>query len=82
MSLASIAQIRPILKSSALRAIYNAGLHGLNLATYSGMEAIWLVHRVVHQKKDSLATSLTITANFLDLVLTYFGSRVELSDNG
>lgn len=77
MSLASIAQIRPILKSGALRVIYNTGLHCLISRRYSGIGAIWLMHRVVRQKKDSLATSLTITANFLDRVLTYFGSRVE-----
>ena len=77
MSLAPIAQIRRILKSGALRATYNTGFHGLISRRYSGVGAIWLMHRVVHQKKDSLATCLTITVDFLDRVLTYFGSRVE-----
>jgi peptidoglycan/xylan/chitin deacetylase (PgdA/CDA1 family) len=36
-----------------------------------------MMHRIVREKTDSLASELTTTANFLDHALAYFGSRAD-----
>jgi peptidoglycan/xylan/chitin deacetylase (PgdA/CDA1 family) len=69
--------MRRKLKSAALKATYYSGVYRLLSRRYSGVGAIWAMHRVVYQKHDSLATNLTVTADFLEHVITYFKSRVD-----
>lgn len=75
--LSDMAKIQRTLKTATLMATYHSGLYSLISRRYSGVGAIWGMHRVVDQKRDSLATNLTITAAFLDRVLAYFKSRVQ-----
>jgi peptidoglycan/xylan/chitin deacetylase (PgdA/CDA1 family) len=72
-----LAQMRHMLKNAAFKATYHTGLHGLISRRYAGIGAIWIMHKVVEQKQDSLASYLTITTDFLDRVLTYFKDKVD-----
>ena len=55
-----------------LSTIYQAGLCGLLGRLYGGMGTIFVMHRVVSSKADSLHQALTITDAYLDHVIKYF----------
>jgi peptidoglycan/xylan/chitin deacetylase (PgdA/CDA1 family) len=57
------------LKHRILQAVYYSGLYRLISKRYSGIGTIFLIHKVVRAKTDSLATNLTITCSFLDHLL-------------
>src|SRR6516165_140009 len=61
--------IRQRLKRAALRATYYSGAYRFISPRYSGLGTIFVIHKVVFKKADSLATWLTITVDFLDRVL-------------
>jgi peptidoglycan/xylan/chitin deacetylase (PgdA/CDA1 family) len=61
--------LRHQLKQATLRAVYHSGLYRLISKKYSGLGTIFLMHKVVRTKTDSLATSLTITSDFLNHLL-------------
>src|SRR5260370_37431910 len=69
--------MRQQLKRAALRATYYSGAHRLIARRYSGIGTIFVIHKVVNEKTDSLATWLTITIDFLDRVLAYLKPRVD-----
>ena len=69
--------MRQQLKRYALRATYYSGAHRLIARRYSGIGTIFVIHKVVTEKTDSLATWLTITVDFLDRVLAHLKSRAD-----
>jgi peptidoglycan/xylan/chitin deacetylase (PgdA/CDA1 family) len=69
--------MRQQLKRVALRATYYSGAHRLISRRYSGIGTIFVIHKVVTEKTDSLATWLTITVDFLDRVLALLKTRAD-----
>jgi peptidoglycan/xylan/chitin deacetylase (PgdA/CDA1 family) len=69
--------MRRQLKRAALRATYYSGAYRLISLRYSGIGTIFVIHKVVSEKTDSLATWLTITADFLDRVLADLKTRAD-----
>jgi peptidoglycan/xylan/chitin deacetylase (PgdA/CDA1 family) len=69
--------MRQQLKRAALRATYYSGAHRLIARRYSGIGTIFVIHKVVTEKTDSLATWLTITVDFLDRVLAHLKPRAD-----
>jgi peptidoglycan/xylan/chitin deacetylase (PgdA/CDA1 family) len=69
--------MRQQLKTAALRATYYSGAHRLISRRYSGVGTIFVIHKVVTEKTDSLATWLTITVDFLDRVLALLKPRAD-----
>jgi peptidoglycan/xylan/chitin deacetylase (PgdA/CDA1 family) len=70
-------KMRRQLKRAALQATYYSGAYRLISRRYSGMGTIFVVHKVVSEKTDSLATWLTITVDFLDRVLAHLKTRAD-----
>jgi peptidoglycan/xylan/chitin deacetylase (PgdA/CDA1 family) len=69
--------MRQQLKRYALRATYYSGAHRLIARRYSGIGTIFVIHKVVTEKTDSLATWLTITVDFLDRILAHLKPRAD-----
>jgi peptidoglycan/xylan/chitin deacetylase (PgdA/CDA1 family) len=69
--------MRQQLKRAALQATYYSGAHRLVARRYSGIGTIFVIHKVVTEKTDSLATWLTITVDFLDRVLAHLKQRAD-----
>jgi peptidoglycan/xylan/chitin deacetylase (PgdA/CDA1 family) len=69
--------MRRQLKKAALQAAYYSDAYRLISRRYSGVGTIFCLHKVVCEKTDALATWLTITANFLDLVLAHFRPKAD-----
>ncbi len=53
-----------------LRGAYETGGHRLIAATFGGLGAILMLHRVVVEKQDSPAEWLTVTAEYLEATIT------------
>lgn len=66
-----------LLKRAALQVTYRSGVYRLIGRRYSGAGTIFLMHKIVRDKTDSLATLLTTTVNFLDRALAHLGSRAD-----
>jgi peptidoglycan/xylan/chitin deacetylase (PgdA/CDA1 family) len=64
--------MRQQLKKAALQAAYYSGLYHVIARRYSGAGTIFVMHKIVREKTDSLATLLTTTASFLDRALAHF----------
>jgi peptidoglycan/xylan/chitin deacetylase (PgdA/CDA1 family) len=69
--------MRQQLKRAALRATYYSGAYRLISRRYSGIGTIFAIHKVVSEKRDSLATWLTITVDYLDRVLALLKTRAD-----
>jgi peptidoglycan/xylan/chitin deacetylase (PgdA/CDA1 family) len=69
--------MRRQLKRAALLATYYSGAYRLISRRFSGIGAIFVIHKVVSEKTDALATWLTITVDFLDRVLGHLKTRAD-----
>lgn len=70
-------RMRQFSKWVAFQGIYYAGVYSLISRRYSGMGSIFLMHKVVEAKTDSLATELTISVNFLDSVIARLKPKAD-----
>jgi peptidoglycan/xylan/chitin deacetylase (PgdA/CDA1 family) len=57
--------------------MFHTGAYRLIPRRYSGIGAIFVIHKVVSDKTESLATWLTITVDFLDRVLALLKTRAD-----
>lgn len=69
--------MRSELKALALRAAWYSGLYRVTPQQYAGLGTIFLLHKMVLAKTDSLAIGITTTAGFLDRVLAELGRRAD-----
>jgi peptidoglycan/xylan/chitin deacetylase (PgdA/CDA1 family) len=73
----AVKKMRRQLKRAALQATYYSGAYRFISRRYSGIGTIFVIHKVVSKKTDSLATWLTITVDFLDRVLAHLKTRAD-----
>jgi peptidoglycan/xylan/chitin deacetylase (PgdA/CDA1 family) len=69
--------VRQQIKRAALQVQYYTGVYQLIAYHYSGLGAIFALHKFVHAKTDSLATGLTTTIAFLDRIIGKLKLRVD-----
>ena len=69
--------MRQLLKRVALQGAYYTGIYSVVSRRYSGMGSIFLMHKIVKTKTDSLATELTISLAFLDRVITRLKAKAD-----
>jgi peptidoglycan/xylan/chitin deacetylase (PgdA/CDA1 family) len=69
--------IRHTIKSAMLQVCYYSGSYQIIAFQYAGAGTIFIMHKVVDSKTESLATQLTITARFLDRIITRLRRRAD-----
>src|SRR5271155_3726080 len=69
--------MRRYLKNYALQLQYYSALYRLIPRSYSGIGTIFIMHKVVNDKSETLATQLTITRDFLNRFISRFKQSVD-----
>jgi peptidoglycan/xylan/chitin deacetylase (PgdA/CDA1 family) len=69
--------MRRYLKDVMLKCQYYSKVYSIISRAYSGMGTIFIMHKVVNDKTDVLATDLTITEEFLNRIILKFKQKVD-----